>query len=127
MVRKSDPIPEVGTEPTLPIIVKRVKTKKGKKKYTRGTKALQDLVLGASEAGFRASNSVSKGMKTFVKRTKKSSRKKRDGTIRDALRNASIAFGDGVSELGRVPQDLAKRISTRRAWKTVRTFTPSGR
>jgi len=128
MVRKNEPQADaVGTEPTMPIVIKRVKDKKGKKKYTRGTKPLQDLVLGASEAGYRATNSLSKGLKTFVKRTKKSSRKKRDGAVRDAIRNATVAFGDGVSELGRAPQDLAKRVSTRRAWKAFRVFTPSGR
>lgn len=131
MATKSEPKVDVigtGTVHTMPIIIiKRVKSKKGKKKYTRGTKALQDLVLGASEASYRTSNSVSKGLRTFVKRTKKSSRKKRDGSLRDALRNAAIGFGDGVAELGRAPQDLAKRISTRRAWKTFRTFTPSSR
>jgi len=84
-------------------------------------------VLGASEASYRASNSLSKGLKTFVKRTKKSSRKKRDGSVRDALRNAAVGFGDGVAELGRAPQDLAKRISTRRAYRTFRAFTPGGR
>lgn len=113
---------------TVPIVIERAKRKKrNKKKYTQGTKAIQRLVLGISEAGVRSSNSITKGLRTFTKRSKKSSRKRRDGLVRDSLRNASIGFSDGMNQLGRAPYEIARRVGTGRIWRTFRAFTPRAR
>jgi hypothetical protein len=112
---------------TVPIIIDLGKPrKKGrkKKKYTRGTKAMQRLILGISEAGSRSSNSITKGLRVFAKRSKKSSRKRRDGLVRDSLRNASRGFSDGMNQLGKAPNEIARRIGTRRVWRTFRVLTP---
>lgn len=114
---------------TTPVVIKLGKSgkNKNKKKYTRGTKGLQRLVLGVSKAAFRSSNSVAEGLKTFVKRSNKSSRKRRDGLVREVFRNASRGFGDSLTELGKAPGELARRVGTRRVWRTFRVFTPLGR
>ena len=114
---------------TTPVILKRAKSKKKKKKakYTRGTKGLQRLVLGLSRAAFRSSNSVAKGFQTFARQSRKSSRRRRDGLIRDSFRNASRGFSAGLSELGQAPGEVARRVSTRRVWRMYRVLTPLGR
>jgi hypothetical protein len=110
---------------TTPVVIEPVRKKKGKKKkYTKGTKGVQRLTLGVSDALFRSANSVAKGAKTFSKRSKKSSRKRRDGLIRDSLRNASRGVGDGLAELGKAPNEIARRISTGQVRKAFRAFTP---
>lgn len=96
--------------------------KKKKKKYTRNTKAFQELAQGVSDATFRSSNALSTTAKNFAKRSKKSSRKKRDGLLRDLLRNTSKSFGNGASELGRAPDALARRIRTGQIRRAVRSF-----
>jgi hypothetical protein len=128
-----DPIPDDSTAGTpvlsVPIVIQRVKAKKRnkKKKYTQGTKPLQKLFIGMTEAGGRASNSVTKGLRVFNKRSRKSSRNRRDGLVRDSLRNASVGFSAGMNQLGLAPYEIARRISTRRVWKTFRALTPGGR
>lgn len=127
-----DPIPAgsaTGTPVlTVPIVMERVKSKKRKKKkYTQGTKPLQRFFRGMTEAGGRASNSITKGLRVFNKRSRKSSRKRRDGMVRDSLRNASIGFSAGMNQLGMAPYEVARRVSTRRVWRTFRALTPGGR
>jgi hypothetical protein len=118
-------------QPKAVLVLERVKSKKRnkrnqrKKKYSRGTKFFQRLLLGVSKAGFRTSNSLTKGLDTFVKRSNKSARKRRNGMVRDALRNASRGVGKAFTEAGKAPEEIARRIGTRRVWKIVRGFAPS--
>ena len=105
---------------TSPLILERRKSKKKKKKYSRGTKGQQRFLFGLSKAGYRVANSFSEGLNTFVKRSNKSGRKRRDGMVRYALRNAGRGLGDGLSELSKAPDDLTRRIGTRPVWRTFR-------
>jgi hypothetical protein len=116
-----------GDEPllTTPIVIEPVKgKKKKKKKYTKGTKGIQRLALGVTDALYRSANSVSKAEKTISKRSKKSSRKKRDGLVRDSLRNSSRGISDGFTELGKAPNEIARRIGTGRVRRTFKAFIP---
>ena len=112
---------------TTPIVIEAVKTKSGKKKkrkYTRGTKGVQRFTLGLAEAGSRVANSFGKGSRRFVKESKKSSRKRKDGLVRDSLRNASDGFSDAANEFGKAPGEVARRISTKQVRRTFRILTP---
>jgi len=113
---------------TTPMILVREKSgrKRSRKRYTRGAKGFQQLALGISKAAFRVTNSVAKGLGTFARESNKSGRKRRDGIIRDSLRNASSGVSDGLTELGRAPGEVARRINSGRVWRTVRVFTPFG-
>lgn len=101
---------------------------KGKRRYSKGTKGFQKFLLGASRAAYRTANSFADGFDTFAKRSNRSSRRKKDGLIRYSLRNASRGFQDGLDQLGKAPNALAKQIGTnnvRRGFRIV--FNPFGR
>lgn len=106
---------------------KKKKRGRRKKKYTRGTKAPQRFLFGTSRAAYRVANSFSRGLSTFVKRSNRSGKKRRDGMLRDSLRNASRAFGRTASQFGRAPYEIAKRIGTGRVRRTFRIFLPGSR
>jgi len=93
------------------------------RKYSRGTKATQRLTLGISKAAYRTAKSFSSGLSTFSDESDKSSRKRKDGMVRDSLRNASKAFEDGVNELGKAPDEIARRISGKAITRVFRTFS----
>jgi hypothetical protein len=111
-----------------PVYYKRQRTKRGrrKKKYTKGTKGWQRLGDGINRAEYRSANALAKGLRTFVKRNRKSARKKRDGMVRYSLRDASRGFADGFKELGRTPGEIARRIPTRTVRGLFRVFSPFG-
>lgn len=118
---------QTGALWTTPIILRRdKKSKRGrkKKKYSRGTKGLQRLVLGFSESANRMARGFSRSSRSFADRSRNSSRKRRDGIVRDIFRNASRAFQKGSGQFSKAPEEIAKRFSTRRTWRAVRVWTP---
>lgn len=113
---------------TTPIYFKRDRPKKkGKrnrrKKYSRGSKGLQRLIFGFTKAAYRTTNAVARGLNTFAKRSNRSARKRRDGLIRDSLRNVSRGFNSGTRELGKAPDEIARRIGTGNVRRVFRTVT----
>lgn len=112
-----------------PIIVRREKKKKRgrrnrKRKYSRGTKNTQRLLLGVSKAGYRVANSFARENKTIFKRSKRSSRRRKDGIVRDAFKNFSRGLNRGTRQLGKAPWPVAKRLNTKSSWRFLRAFTP---
>lgn len=111
-----------------PIIVRREKKKRGrrnrKRRYTRGTKNTQRLLLGGAKAGYRVANAFARESKTIFRRSKRSSRRRKDGIVRDAFKNWSRGLNKGTRELGKAPWPLAKRSNTKQTWRTLRSFTP---
>lgn len=107
---------------TAPVVLKKKKKKRRKTKYSSGTEFFQRFAYGLSRSGFRVANSFSIGLDTFSKRSNRSRRKKRDGMARDMFRNASRGFSDGMTELGKAPEELTKQVGTKRVWKMVRVL-----
>lgn len=117
---------------TVPVVIDRrdgKKRRKGrrKKKFTGGTKAMQRFLFGSTRGAYRAANALGSGMRLFVRRSNRSRRKKKDGFVRDSLRNFSRGFGRAASEFGRGPFEIGRRVSTRRVWRTFRLFVPARR
>jgi len=102
---------------------KRRDGKDEKRKYSRGSKTTQKLSLGISKAAYRTANSFAAGLSTFSDESDKSSRKRKDGMVRDSLRNASKAFEDGTKELGKAPDEIARRISGKAITKVYKVFS----
>lgn len=108
---------------TTPIILVREgkkKKRRKRKRYSRGTKGMQRLLLGIASGADRVSRGVNRGTKRFVRRSKRSQRKKKDGLMRDAFDNASRAFNTGSREASKAPREISKRLNTRRSWRIVR-------
>lgn len=108
-------------EPMLRPIVYEVRSGKGKKKkkYSRGLKQPQKLAEGAVRASERLAQAAADGLSTFRKRCNSSSRKKRDGALKDSLRNLSRGMEDALTTAAKAPSDLTRKVSTRRLSRIV--------
>jgi hypothetical protein len=104
-----------------PIVYERKKRKKGKrkKKYSRGLKEPQRLERGVSRAAERIARAVANGFSEYRDRRDWSARRKRDGAIRDAVRNVGRGLEEAISTAARVPTDLTRRVSVRRLTRLV--------
>jgi hypothetical protein len=102
------------------VVIEKKKRKKKKRKYTRGLKGIQRLQRGASRSSWRIGDAVADGLKEFRKRNDRSSRKRRDGALRDTFKNMSRAAGEVLRGSGKAPYDFAKRLPNRAIWKQVR-------
>jgi hypothetical protein len=123
------PPPRLEPQPLLktPVVfhaVRRKKRREGRKRYSGGTRQSQRFLFGLSRAAFRTANAMSKGLDTYTRRSEKSMRRKRDGMVKDFLRNTSRGFADAAEELGRAPEEIAWRISTKTVRRTFRFLTP---
>jgi hypothetical protein len=96
------------------------KKKRRKRKYSRGTKDLQRLERGMTRASSRVAEAVAKGFRTYNKESKKSGRRKRDGAMRDALENATLALADSAGEAAKAPYEIARKINGKLVWRRSR-------
>src|SRR6476661_3333750 len=81
-------VAEVTTGQPPVVYEKRTKKGKRKKKYSRGLKEPQREERRVSRAAERIAQAVVDGLSEYRDRRDKSARRKRDGAIKDAVRNA---------------------------------------
>jgi hypothetical protein len=91
-----------------------------KRKYSRRTKGVQEIERGVSKAAASLGDAVAKTFRTYKKRENASSFKKRDGAVKDAIKNWSKAYGKGVKEASDVPYQLVKSVNSSKASKQIR-------
>ena len=106
--------------------------KKKKKKYSRGLKDSQKLDRGMAKASRRVSNAVAAGLATYLKASKKSAEKHRDGAILDAFENWAKAMGKTLRRASGAPEILANSVNTRASRRRFRalvrlSISPFGR
>ncbi|QSQ14573.1 DUF6312 domain-containing protein [Myxococcus landrumensis] len=110
---------QVATRETL--VEHRLTTEKKKKRKTsKGLKRLDKAHDNVSRAMEHLSAAVSDGMKTYRRKEQASADKKRDGALRDVMKNSGKAMSDSLKTLSKVPRDLSRTLDTKRNRKQVR-------
>jgi hypothetical protein len=95
---------------------------KKKKKYTRGLRDIQKFDRGLAKASRRVNRAVADGYATYLKKSDKSARKRRDGAIKDAFQNWAKAMGKTVRRASSAPEILAESMDTKSNRRQVRTL-----
>lgn len=93
--------------------------RKRKKKYSRGLKEAQKVEQCAARGAARLAKAVADGFSEYRARSGKSARRKRDGAVRDAVRNVGRGLEAALETAARVPADLTRRVSVRRLARLV--------
>ena len=86
----------------------------GRIRYSNGLMYL----LGTGER--RLLGGLSRAAEEYSRRAKKSARAKKDGAVRDFLRNSSRGASEGMIQVAKIPSDLAKSPMANRGWKSLR-------
>lgn len=116
-------------EPVGPMVINLKKKRKNKKKrrYSKGLEEIQQMERHLMRASHRMVRSVEQGISNYRVRSAKSSKKKRDGAIRDYLPNSGIAMAHALKEVGPIPNDIARALNTkpmrRRLRRQLRSVT----
>jgi hypothetical protein len=100
------------------VVVRVARSKKGKRRYSRGLRDVQEVGRGLVRVSSRLSKAVARGMRRYVRESDRSARKRRDGAIRDLDVNLADALSATLREVSRTPVDIARSLrprSTRRA------------
>ncbi len=91
-----------------------------KRKYSRRMRSGQEIERGMSRAAASLGDAVASTFNTYKARSKKSSFKKRDGAVKDALKNWTKAYSKGMKEASDAPYQLVKAVNSSKASKQIR-------
>lgn len=103
-----------------PLVFVRNRKKRGRKRYTRGTRDFQLLQRAVTRASLRLSKAGTIGLSGFERASRRSARRERDGAMVDAPGNLARAMEEGLREASRAPIELARGINGRLLWAPAR-------
>jgi len=93
---------------------------KEKRKYSRRMRGGQELERGLSRAASSLGDAVAATFKSYKDRSRASSFKKRDGAVKDALKNWTKAYSKGMKKASDAPYQLVKAVNSNKASKQIR-------
>ncbi|HWE49964.1 MAG TPA: hypothetical protein VG273_09255 [Bryobacteraceae bacterium] len=91
-----------------------------KRKYSRRTRGAQEIERGISKAAASMGDAVAATFTTYKERSRASSFKKRDGAVKDAVKNWTKAYSKGIKEASDVPYQFVKTVNKSKASKQIR-------
>jgi hypothetical protein len=107
---------------------KNLTVKKKKRRYSAGLGTIQHLERGVARSLETVSKGVARTFSEYSERSDKSARKKRDGALRDGIRNWTKALSKGMRVAGDAPYDFVKQVNrgpgSKQVRDTVRLLTP---
>jgi len=93
---------------------------KEKRKYSRRMRGGQEIERGVSKAAATLGDAVAATFNSYKDRSNASSFKKRDGAVKDGIKNWTKAYGKGMKEASDAPYQLVKAVNTSKASKQIR-------
>jgi hypothetical protein len=110
------------------VVTQEIKTKKKKRRYTKGLRAIQHIERGVARSLDVMAEGFARVFSEYKKQSDKSARKKKDGALRDGIENWTKAMGKGMGISGKAPYKFVRTVSRGRGSKqlrrTVRALTP---
>ena len=106
-----EPVPEVepSAEGVLECADLPAEPKK-KKRYTRNLRPIQQLEVGVSKSHLRLAKAVTRGLNEWIDATETSARKRRDGGIKDSLKNSNKAMRKALRTAVQAPADFIDEV-----------------
>ena len=95
------------------------------RKYTTGTKTVQQLGQGFSRAAYRIAHGVAEGMRVYQEKAEESADAKQDGAVRDLLVNTAEGFSVAAVEMSKAPLEVAKATDTEAVWDAAQSVNES--
>jgi hypothetical protein len=94
------------------------------RKYSKRRKNVQEFERHASKGIHRLVKSVEAGVREWREATDRSSRKRKDGALRDVLENSARAVSKQIRVASRAPQDAARALRSLKITKALRRVFP---
>ena len=106
-----------------PIVIRVKKKGKKKRKHSRGLKDIQRTLRRSTKASDRLASAFSAGFGTFRSRSNKSSRRKKDGLLKDVYKNSAAGMSKSLRKSSSVPKILAKSVKGKTVRRRVRKLS----
>ena len=102
-----------------PIVYERTKGGGGKKRYSSELKDGQKLEEGASRAAQRLAQAVADGFGEYRRRRDRSAGRKKDGAVKDFVRNLGRGAEEALRTGAKAPTDLTRYLTKKRLTRLV--------
>lgn len=108
--------PEVYQTFQRPIVyeVTRGKKRRGKRKYSRGLKDPQRVEEGVARSLEELTDGIAAGTRKYRRRRDDSARRKKDGALKDGLRNLGRGTETALRRASRAPTELTRPLTLKR-------------
>ena len=103
-----------------PIVLTLKRKKKSKRRYSKGLEEFQRMERHLTRSTHRMVKATEKGLSSYRKLNLKSSRKKRDGVLRDFMPNTGLAMSRVMREASPIPFDIARAMNTKQNRRRLR-------
>lgn len=94
-----------------------IEPRKRKKKYSKGLRAPQELLVVTSKATEKAAAAVQIALENWIERNDKSSEKRRDGLLKDGLMNIGRATHKGLRKALKAPETFMDELEETKLYK----------
>jgi len=91
-----------------------------KREYSRRLRSAEKIERGVSRAAASLGNAAAATFNSYKDRSTESSYKKRDGAVKDALKNWTKAYSKGMKEASDAPYELVKAVTSGKGSKQLR-------
>jgi hypothetical protein len=91
-----------------------------KEKYSRDLEDIQQFEGNLLRLTKRSANALSKGLDTYERERKRSTKAKRDGAIEDFVDNSAKAANTYMKEVSEIPIDIAESLKIKPVRKRMR-------
>jgi hypothetical protein len=113
-MNQATPLTTPNSETIAPVVIE---PKKRKKKYSKGLRAPQELVVATSKASEKVAAAVQIGLENWIERNDKSSTKRRDGLFKDGLMNIGRATHKGLRKVLKAPETFMDELEETKFYK----------
>lgn len=90
------------------------------KRYSKGWKDSQIIERDVSRSAERLADAASDGLNRYRRSRNRSAKKKKDGAIKDFVRNVGRGAEDALRTGSKAPSDLTRRATSKRLKRTLR-------
>jgi hypothetical protein len=120
MTKTNEPNLEDELRSHQPIVIEAKEKKKKKKKYSNGfSRAFQELESGLTKSSRKVAKAVREALDEYEQRREESVAEKKDGALKDLLRNQSKALRKGLPIAAEAPADFLDAIAESKAVRRI--------
>lgn len=95
--------------------------RKSGKRYSRNLRPLQEMGRAGLRAQLRQTEGSAKALRLFFDRSEKSASKKRDGAMKDLMKNYTDSMEEYLDSTAKVPSKYLRDISKARSFRKMKS------
>jgi hypothetical protein len=98
------------------------KQRRGRKRYSRRLRPMQELGRAAAQAQLQQAEGMANAFRVFADESDKSASRKRDGSMKDYMRNYTKSLEEYLDSTHKIPSRYLRAVSRSRALRGMKSL-----